>query len=148
MVKVTMPRTSPLAMLVGSYGVIHSRSLRSCDPCFARLYMYLMSLCLKKIFCLPPTPSACSHSPYIFHAENTRGETVTVRDMKIAPTEIFCGGNACFKRYFLHYSTTLAVAPLLRWAIYTPAGRAVVSIVAVVAPCRTACTATARPVAS
>ena len=107
----TIPRTSPLATLVGSYGVIHSRSLRSYDPCFARFYiyfmylmppkitrsrpfvtsvlmskkilmrglLYLLSLCLKKIFCLPPTPSACSHSPYIFHAENTWGEKVTVR---------------------------------------------------------------------
>ena len=33
---VTIPRTSPLAMLVCSYGVIHSCSLRSYDPCFAR----------------------------------------------------------------------------------------------------------------
>ena len=75
---VTIPRTSPLATLVGLYGVIHSRSLRSYDSCFARFYMCLLSLCLKKIFCLPPTPSACSHSPYIFRAENTWGEKVTV----------------------------------------------------------------------
>ena len=90
---VTIPRTSPLATLVGSYGATYSRSLRSCDPCFARLYMsllslcpknkhirdllYLLSLCLKKIFYLP-TPSACSHSPYIFHAENTWGEKISM----------------------------------------------------------------------
>ena len=107
----------------------------------------LLSLCLKKTFCLPPTPSACSHSPYIFHAENTEEEKITVRDMKIAPTEIFCGAMPALKGIFF-YSTTLAVAPLLRRAIYTPAGRADVSIVAVVAPCRTACTATARPIVS
>ena len=95
-----------------------------------------------------PTPTHCVDTPYIFPAENTVGEKITVRDIKIAPTEMFRRGNACVKRYFLHYSITLAVAPLLRRAMYTPAGSVVVSIVAVVAPCRTACTATARPVAS
>ena len=107
----------------------------------------LLSLCLKKIFCLPSTPSACSHSPYIFHAENTVGEKITLRDMKIAPTEIFCGAMFVFKCFPL-YSTTLAVAPLLRRAMYTPAGSAVISIVAVVVPCCTACVATTRPVVS
>ena len=136
--------------------------------------MSLLSLCLKKIFCLPPTPSACSHSPYIFRAENTwgekvtmcvlflrhknirtcffvcrvvyfsssarrdrgggrspeglkscvskptpthcvdspyifrsentEGEKITVRDMKIAPTEIFCGAMLALKGIF--FTTT------------------------------------------
>ena len=52
----TIPRTSLLATLVDSYGVIHSRSLRSYDPCFARFYMCLLSLCLKnntfETFCI------------------------------------------------------------------------------------------------
>ena len=40
---VTLPRTSPLATLVGSYGATHSRSMRSCDPCFARPLHLLVS---------------------------------------------------------------------------------------------------------
>jgi hypothetical protein len=48
-----------------------------------------------------PTPSACSHSPYIFRAENTVGEKITVCDMKIAPTEHFRRGNVCDQSFFL-----------------------------------------------
>ena len=94
-----------------------------------------------------PTPTHCVDSPYIFRSENTEGEKITVRDMKIAPTEIFCGAMFAFKGFRL-YSTTLAVAPLLRRAIYTPAGSVVVSMLTVVAPCCTACVATTRPVVS
>ena len=57
------------------------------------------------------------------------------------------GGKVLFF-ILCHYNTTLAVAPLLRRAIYTPAGSVATSMVAVVAPWRTACVATARPVAS
>ena len=60
----------------------------------------LLSLCLKKIFCLPPTPSACSHSPYIFHAENTEGEKVTMCVLLLRHKNIRTCFFACRVVYF------------------------------------------------
>ena len=51
-----------------------------------------------------PTPTHCVDSPYIFRAENTWGEKITLRDMKIAPTEIFCGAMPALKGIF--FTTT------------------------------------------
>ena len=60
----------------------------------------LLSLCLKKYSVFLQPPRLAATPPYIFRAENTWGETVTVRDIKIAPTEIFCGAMLALKGIF------------------------------------------------
>ena len=51
-----IPRTSPLATLVGSYGATYSRSSWSCDPCFARLFYGTSVLLSSNPLGLQPLP--------------------------------------------------------------------------------------------